>query len=154
MLSRFYKGEPDIMNRFKFTMLDFQWLLGLVICVQESSLGFKPYYFSRSTWSSNNRICSKISAKIESDHAKLYPPQKSASGNSKGIGGIKKYWYALIALVIILAITAIISLLQKRKNTNQNINKNITSTISACARKSRRLVSCLRLLKNTLIFNC
>lgn len=33
MLSRGYKGEPVIMNRFKFTLLDFQWLLGVVICV-------------------------------------------------------------------------------------------------------------------------
>jgi len=32
MLSRGYKGEPVIMNRFKFTLLDFQWLLGVVIC--------------------------------------------------------------------------------------------------------------------------
>ncbi|MCB2295531.1 cobalt ECF transporter T component CbiQ [Clostridium algoriphilum] len=33
MLSRGYKGEPVIMNRFKFTLLDFQWLLGVIICV-------------------------------------------------------------------------------------------------------------------------
>lgn len=33
MLSRGYKGEPVIMNRFKFTLLDFQWILGVVICV-------------------------------------------------------------------------------------------------------------------------
>jgi len=33
MLSRGYKGEPVIMNRFKFTMLDFQWLLVLAICI-------------------------------------------------------------------------------------------------------------------------
>lgn len=33
MLSRGYKGEPIIMNRFKFTLLDFQWLLGVVICI-------------------------------------------------------------------------------------------------------------------------
>jgi len=32
MLSRGYKGEPVIMNRFKFTLLDFQWILGIVIC--------------------------------------------------------------------------------------------------------------------------
>ena len=32
MLSRGYKGEPVIMNRFKFTLLDFQWLLGVIIC--------------------------------------------------------------------------------------------------------------------------
>lgn len=32
MLSRGYKGEPVIINRFKFTMLDFQWILGVVIC--------------------------------------------------------------------------------------------------------------------------
>ncbi|MBU3112798.1 cobalt ECF transporter T component CbiQ [Clostridium lacusfryxellense] len=32
MLSRGYKGEPVIMNKFKFTLLDFQWLLGVVIC--------------------------------------------------------------------------------------------------------------------------
>jgi cobalt/nickel transport system permease protein len=33
MMSRGYKGETVIMNRFKFTLLDFQWLLGLVICI-------------------------------------------------------------------------------------------------------------------------
>lgn len=33
MLSRGYKGEPVIMNRFRFTLLDFQWLLGVIICV-------------------------------------------------------------------------------------------------------------------------
>lgn len=33
MLSRGYKGEPVIMNRFKFTMLDFQWLVGMIICI-------------------------------------------------------------------------------------------------------------------------
>jgi len=33
MLSRGYKGEPVIMNRFKFTLLDFQWLLSLIICI-------------------------------------------------------------------------------------------------------------------------
>lgn len=33
MLSRGYKGEPIIINRFKFTLLDFQWILFLIICV-------------------------------------------------------------------------------------------------------------------------
>ena len=33
MLLRGYKGEPVIMNRFKFTLLDFQWLLGVIICI-------------------------------------------------------------------------------------------------------------------------
>ena len=33
MLSRGYKGEPVIMNRFKFTLLDFQWILCVVICI-------------------------------------------------------------------------------------------------------------------------
>ena len=33
MLSRGYKGEPVIMNRFKFTMIDFQWLIGMIICI-------------------------------------------------------------------------------------------------------------------------
>jgi len=33
MLSRGYKGEPVIMNRFKFTLLDFQWILGVIICI-------------------------------------------------------------------------------------------------------------------------
>ncbi|WP_298845945.1 cobalt ECF transporter T component CbiQ [Clostridium sp.] len=33
MLSRGYKGEPVIMNRFRFTLLDFQWLLCVIICV-------------------------------------------------------------------------------------------------------------------------
>jgi len=32
MLSRGYTGEPVIMNKFKFTLLDFQWLLCVVIC--------------------------------------------------------------------------------------------------------------------------
>ena len=32
MLSRGYRGEPVIMNRFKFTLLDFQWILGVIIC--------------------------------------------------------------------------------------------------------------------------
>ena len=30
----------------------------------------------------------------------IYPPQKSATEKIQGIGGIKKYWYALIALII------------------------------------------------------
>lgn len=33
MLSRGYKGEPVLINRFKFTLLDFQWFLGVIICV-------------------------------------------------------------------------------------------------------------------------
>lgn len=33
MLSRGYKGEPVIMNRFKFTFLDLQWLIGMFICI-------------------------------------------------------------------------------------------------------------------------
>ena len=33
MLSRGYKGEPVIMNKFKFILFDFQWLLAVVICV-------------------------------------------------------------------------------------------------------------------------
>ncbi len=36
MLSRGYKGEPVIMNRFKFTLLDLQWVLGMLICVLAS----------------------------------------------------------------------------------------------------------------------
>jgi len=31
---------------------------------------------------------------------KIYPPQKSEAENSQVIGGIKKYWHALIALII------------------------------------------------------
>lgn len=33
MLSRGYKGEPVVINRFKFTILDFQWILIIMICV-------------------------------------------------------------------------------------------------------------------------
>jgi len=31
---------------------------------------------------------------------RIYPPQKAATENSQVIGGIKKYWYALIVLII------------------------------------------------------
>jgi cobalt/nickel transport system permease protein len=33
MVSRGYKGEQLIINRFKFTMLDFQWILCVLICI-------------------------------------------------------------------------------------------------------------------------
>lgn len=33
MLSRGYRGEPVIMNRFRFTLLDFQWLIAVLICI-------------------------------------------------------------------------------------------------------------------------
>jgi cobalt/nickel transport system permease protein len=33
MLSRGYKGEPVIMNEFKFSLLDFQWIIIVIIFV-------------------------------------------------------------------------------------------------------------------------
>lgn len=33
MVSRGYKGEPAVLNRFRFTLLDFQWILCLLICI-------------------------------------------------------------------------------------------------------------------------
>lgn len=33
MISRGYKGEPVLINNFKITMIDFQWLLGTAICI-------------------------------------------------------------------------------------------------------------------------
>jgi len=33
MVSRGYKGEPVIMNRFSFTLLDFQWIIGVLIFI-------------------------------------------------------------------------------------------------------------------------
>jgi len=42
----------------------------------------------------------KYMQKSNSEMLKLYPPQKSEVGNSQVIAGLKKYWHALIALII------------------------------------------------------